>query len=78
MVAAWSTVVYGFSLSAIAGLDHDVALEQSRESDLELFQWKPVVTVIGQHLCGRYFFLPLGGRTDKLIVWEPWVNRNIP
>lgn len=60
MVAAWSTVVYGFSLSAIAGLDHDVALEQSRESDLELFQWKPVVTVIGQHLCGRYFFLPLG------------------
>lgn len=55
MVAAWSTVVYGFSLSAIAGLDHDVVLDNR-----ELFQWKPVVTVIGQHLCGRYFFLPLG------------------
>lgn len=35
MVAAWSTVVYGFSLSAIAGLDHDVVLEQSRVVSVE-------------------------------------------
>lgn len=35
MVAAWSTVVYGFSLSAIAGLDHDVVLERSRVVSVE-------------------------------------------
>lgn len=35
MVAAWSTVVYGFSLSAIAGLDHDVVLEQLRVVSVE-------------------------------------------
>lgn len=55
MVTAWSTVVYGFSLSAIAGLDHDVVLEQSRVVSVEASCHSDRTTSMWAIL-----FLPLG------------------
>lgn len=56
MVAAWSTVVYGFSLSAIAGLDHDVVLEQLRVVSVEASDRTTSMWAI--------LFSSFGGRTN--------------